>query len=175
MTTTAFQPAKAKLKLGSVDDKSITVEAQYNPKELQVEQGVPWQKPGAATQAGTQPASGGDDDPLALEFTGVQARTMTIEMLFDGVEESGRSVNVKEQVAILEQLARVQDPKSTDDKKRRPHFCIVTWGDRGLPSFRCVIENLTTKYSMFSSDGLPLRATCTVKLKEASRVDKEKK
>ena len=30
-----------------------------------------------------------------------------------------------------------------------------------------VIESLSTKYSMFSSEGEPLRATCTVKLKEA--------
>jgi hypothetical protein len=50
---------------------------------------------------------------------------------------------------------------------------VVAWGDRGLPKFQCVIESLSTKYSMFSSDGQPLRATCTVKLKEATSVDKK--
>ena len=36
--------------------------------------------------------------------------------------------------------------------------------------FRCVIESLSTKYTMFSDQGVPLRATCTVKLKEADTV-----
>ena len=58
---------------------------------------------------------------------------------------------------------------------RRPHHCVVSWGDRGLPKFQCVIESLSTKYTMFSSDGKPLRATCTVKLKEATSVDKKGK
>jgi len=38
-----------------------------------------------------------------------------------------------------------------------------------------VIESLSTKYSMFSSEGEPLRATCTVKLRKPKIVDKEKK
>jgi hypothetical protein len=100
---------------------------------------------------------------------------MTVEMLFDGYEEGGRSVNVAACVGVLEELARVRDPSSTDEKMRRPHHCTVSWGERGLPRFDCVIENLSTKYSMFSSDGKPLRATCTVKLKEAKSVDKKKK
>jgi hypothetical protein len=58
---------------------------------------------------------------------------------------------------------------------RRPHQCVVAWGGRGLPSFQCVFEALSTKYTMFSSDGEPLRATCTVKLKEAHAVDKKGK
>ncbi|HVK87178.1 MAG TPA: hypothetical protein VM513_23820 [Kofleriaceae bacterium] len=224
-SNSSFQPAKAKLTIGSLDDTSLTVSAQYNPKELQVDQNVPWKKPEAATQTSTQPAAGGsgaggaggggagaggggggaggggggaggggaggggaggatgnaggssgpDENYMALEFTGAEGRTMSVEMLFDGYEGGGRTVDVASKVAVLEKLARVIDPRSPDEKKRRPHHCVVTWGERGLPSFKCVIENLSTKYSMFSSDGKPLRATCTVKLKEAVRVDKDKK
>ena len=36
--------------------------------------------------------------------------------------------------------------------------------------FKCVIEQISTKYTMFSSGGAPLRATVTLKLKEAERV-----
>jgi len=171
-----FSQPTAKLTIGSLDESGVQVQAQYNPKELQVDQTVPWKKPDAANQTGTQKSSS-SDDPIALEFTGAEGRTMSVELLFDQYEEfgGGRVVNVASQVAILETLARVRDPKSSDEKMRRPHQCVVAWGGRGLPSFKCVIESLSTKYTVFSSDGEPLRATCTVKLKEAHAVEKKAK
>lgn len=174
----SFEPARAKLSIGSLDESGVTVSAQYNPKELQVDQAVPWKKPDSANKSGSQGegSGGGDDGGIALEFTGAEGRSMSVEMLFDGYEPgNGRSVDVASQVAILETLASVRDPKSKDEKMRRPHHCVVSWGDRGLPKFKCVIESLSTKYSMFSSEGKPLRATCTVKLKEADNVDKKGK
>jgi len=170
---TAFSQPTVKLTIASADEQGIRVEAQYNPKELQLDQSVPWKKPDAANQTGSQKGSGANADPIALEFTGAEGRTMTIEFLFDGYEKSGRTVDVKGQVALLEQLARVRNPTEPDETKRRPHQCVVSWGG-ALPKFECVIESLSTKYTMFSSEGMPLRATCTVKLKEAHAVDKKK-
>jgi hypothetical protein len=63
----------------------------------------------------------------------------------------------------------VLDPTSPDETLRRPHMCVVTWGTT-VPTFKCVIESLSVKYTMFSDQGVPLRATCTVKLKEADTV-----
>jgi len=172
-----FERATARLTIGSTDenDEDHTVTAQYNPQELQIDQNVPWKKPDAANQTGSQKAPKGGDDPIALEFTGAEGRTMTVELLFDGAEgdKSPRYVNVQKQIAILETLARVRDPKSTKENERRPHQCVVAWGSNGLPSFKCVIESLSTKYLMFDRDGTPLRAKCTVKLKEAHAVDKK--
>lgn len=172
-----FERANAKLTIGSVDvaTPEFTVEAQYNPQELQIDQNVPWKKPDAANQTGTQKAPKGGEDPIALEFTGAEGRTMTVELLFDGAEgeKSPRYVNVQKQIAILEALARVRDAKSTKENERRPHQCVVSWGANGLPSFQCVIESLSTKYLMFDREGTPLRAKCTVKLKEAHAVDKK--
>jgi hypothetical protein len=166
-----FSQPTVKLTIASKDDPSIQVSAQYNPKELQVDQTVPWKKPDAANQTGSEKPSG-DADPIALEFTGAEGRTMTVEMLFDGYEQKQ---SVAGKVGILEALARVRNPDDPDEKKRRPHQCVVAWGGAGLPSFLCVIESLSTKYTMFSPEGMPLRATCTVKLKEAHAVDKKGK
>jgi hypothetical protein len=184
----SFEPARAKLTIGSLDDTGLTVSAQYNPKELGVEQAVPWKKQepansSGAAQGGTGGGGGGGsaggakepDNRMAIEFVGAEGRTMTVELLFDGYEPEGRFVNVTAQVAMLQQMCTVIDGGSSKEEKRRPHHCVVSWGQRGLPKFECVIESLSTKYSMFSSDGEPLRATCTVKLKEAKIVDKEKK
>jgi hypothetical protein len=163
-----FSKPTAKLTIASKDEPGIRVPAQYNPKELQVDQTVPWKKPEAANQTGSEKGSG--DDPIALEFTGAEGRTMSVELLFDGYEQNK---SIAGEVGLLEQLARVRNPGEKDETKRRPHQCIVSWGGSGLPSFECVIESLSTKYTMFSSEGTPLRATCTVKLKEAHAVDKK--
>jgi len=165
-----FSQPTVKLTIASKDEPGIRVPAQYNPKELQVDQTVPWKKPDAANQTGSEQGSGGKD-PIALEFTGAEGRTMTVELLFDGFEQNR---SVAGQIAALETLARVREPENPDETKRRPHQCIVSWGGAGLPSFECVIESLSTKYTMFSPEGMPLRATCTVKLKEAHAVDKKK-
>ena len=74
---------------------------------------------------------------------------------------------------MLETLASVIEPGSKKADLRRPHRCMVTYGTT-IAGFRCVIESLSTKYSMFNAAGDPLRATCTLKLKEADVVSMAK-
>jgi hypothetical protein len=144
--------------IGSLDDTGLTVEAQYNPKELQVDKNIPWQKKNQANKTG---ATG-----IQLEFTGAEGRSMSVELLFDGYEQKA---SVSSPIEMLNQMASVIDPTSTDENKRRPHLCVCTWGST-VDNFKCVIESLSAKYTMFGEDGTPLRATCTVKLKEADAV-----
>ena len=175
-----FKPPSSHIWIGSMDQgedaEPLVVHAQYNPAALEVAQNVPWKKPDAATQGGAQAKGAGkDENYMTLEFTGAEGRTISLELLFDEYEKDTSSrkpkKSVAEMVKRLETLAAVRDPTSSDEKLRRPHHCVVVWGSV-LPRFECVIEGLTTKYSMFSSDGVPLRATCTVKLKEALKTEK---
>jgi hypothetical protein len=154
-----FIPPGAKISIGSLDEAGISVDAQYNPKELQIDKSVPWQKHNKANANGLQ-----------LEFTGAEGRTMSIDLLFDGYEENA---SIQDSVAVLEKLATVREPNSSEDDMRRPHHCVVVWGQVMGGSdnkFKCVIEQISTKYTMFSQGGIPLRATVTLKLKEAERV-----
>jgi hypothetical protein len=154
--------------IGSVDEKTLTVEAQYNPKELQIDRTVPWQK---NPQSNKAPEKG-----IQLEFTGAEGRTMAVEMLFDGYEKNDTKA-VMDNVKVLNTLASVRKPGNPDENLRRPHLCVVTWGkaDNSMwgtsdNKFQCVIDSLSIKYTMFSPEGEPLRATCTVHLKEADVV-----
>jgi phage protein U len=154
-------PKQGVIWIGSVDDGGLTVTAQYNPKELQVDKNIPWSKKNQANQA--------NPTGLHLEFTGAEGRTMSVELLFDEYEKPNGSVAAA--VAALNKMASVIDGESSDENKRRPHLCLAAWGST-VSSFKCVIESLSTKYTMFSESGAPLRATCTVKLKEADVVSK---
>ena len=159
--TTPFQPAQRKLTIGSLDKPSLTVSAHYNPHELQIDKQIPWGTHGARdNQNKSEPAPPGQD---SLEFNGAPTRTMSIELLFDAYEQKE---SIQPLITSLEKMSSVRDPSSDDDEERRPHFCIVVWGE-DIPNFRCVIEGLVVKYTMFDTRGMPLRAVCSVKLKEA--------
>jgi len=157
------------LTLFSLDGSKPQVEAQYNPKEFQIERTIPWTEHkhvnGASPKQKGQNAN--DRGALSLEFTGNQPRSITVELLFDGYE-SGTSV--QPQIDTLESMAQPIDPSSTTEKKKRPHFLVLLWGEMARP-FRCVMEQLTIKYTVMSPEGRALRATATVKLKEANRMD----
>jgi hypothetical protein len=144
--------------IGSIDKPALEVAAQYNPKELQVDKSVPWQK---NPQSNKSPKAG-----IQLEFTGAEGRSMSLEMLFDKYE---KGESVAPEINMLNDMASPIDAGSNDENLRRPHLCAVVWGST-IPRFTCVIESVSTKYTMFSSTGDPLRATCTVKLKEANSV-----
>ena len=152
--------------IGSVDEEGkYDVTAQwenrsdlqiYNPKELQVDKNVPWK---VNPQANKSPEKG-----IQLEFSGAEGRTMSIELLLDGYEQNQ---SVVKEVGKLNSLASPRKPGKVDENERRPHLCLVTWGET-IDKFTCVIESLSVKYTMFSVTGTPLRATCTLKLKEAN-------
>jgi hypothetical protein len=150
---------KGVVSIGTVDHApdfpAIEVKAQYNPKELSVEFAVPWN---VNPQSNKAPQKG-----IQLEFTGAQGRSMSLELTFDGYETN---TSVADSIRDLHKMASVKKAGDADENKRRPYMCVVTWGDT-VQNFRCVIESLSTKYTMFSETGVPLRATCIVKLKEA--------
>ena len=150
-------PTSEFITIGSVDDGGPPdVVARYNPKELQVDKNVPWK---VNPQANKSPDKG-----IQLEFSGAEGRSMSLELLFDGYEDN---LSVADSVKSLDTLASPRKAGNTDENLRRPYLCMVTWGET-VDKFTCVIESLSTKYTMFSDKGVPLRATCTVKLKEAN-------
>jgi len=174
MTTTSpksFGSATTKISIGSAEPgkEKLKVVAQYNPKELQFDKSVPWSKVNEANKSnGKSTQSQG----IHLEFTGAEGRTMGLELFFDQWEVgSGSHADVVQSIATLEQLASVIVPGSKKEDERRPHRCVVNYG---AINFRCVIESISTKYLMFDAKGNPLRATVTLKLKEADVVSMAK-
>lgn len=167
--TAAFLPARAKLCIGSLDDPDLEVRAQYNPKELQIDKQLQWND--AKSRDNRSKNRQDSSDQSDLEFKAGPPRSITIELLFDGYE---RGESIEPDVMALEQMSSVEDAEApgSEEDKRRPHHCIITWGasSGGMRPFRCVIESLAVKYTMWDHGGLPLRATCTVKVKEAQKM-----
>lgn len=151
-----FTRATVKLTIGSLDEPGLCVETDYNPKEISLARTVPWSDKNHVGK-----------DPLDPEFTGSPPRSLDLELLFDAVEQG---LSLQGIITNLETMATPSDITSSDVTKRRPHYCLVTWGQgerAAFPPLRCVIESLTTKITMFARDGAPLRLMVTLKVREA--------
>jgi hypothetical protein len=147
--TDLFQAPLTKLSIASCERgaQALSVRAQYNPKELALDMPVPW------TEHGDE----------IVEFGHVACRSLTVELLFDGFEQA---TSIQPYLDVLVALASPVRPIGHEHVPHRPHLCVVAWGERGIPPYRCVIESLSTKYVKFGRDGAPLRAVATLKLKE---------
>src|SRR5215475_6387901 len=98
----SFDPAQKKLSIGTVDyiGGQFHVDAQYNPKELQVDMPVQWSKHNMENKTEAAKERG----ELHLVFTGADSRSMQVEMLFDGYEQKK---SIADKVALLEKMASV--------------------------------------------------------------------
>jgi hypothetical protein len=136
------------------------VVAQFNPKEVQVDDGATWTYHHKTSK------------PSELEFTGSSPSGMSFELMFDGFD-SGTCV-----IAELDKLRALIKPVEIGKGVMRPPKVIVIWAagepnranphSPSFPRFEAVVESVNVKYTMFSADGTVLRATASVKLKSAS-------
>ena len=150
-----FTPPTERLLIGTVDGKLVEVAAQYNPKELSIQAQAKWD-----AVNGNGKKMGGSQ---ALSWSGTEPQIITAELLFDGVEED---VSIRPLIDTLISLTEPRDLASRHDWERRPPLCVAVWGvDK---QFRCVVQSVQTKITTFAKDGRPLRAVCTVTLKEAN-------
>jgi len=149
----------AKLTITSLDSNA-TFTAQLNPKEVVVHKPVPWEK--AKTSKGDKPE---------VTFTSAEGRSMSFELFFDTFE-----ANTDVQTVYIDKLMAfaLQIDGSGSEDKRRPPRVKVQWGIGAL-HFEGVVEAIDCKYTMFTPEGKPVRATCGVKLSEASHASVRKK
>ena len=122
------------------------LEAQFNPKEIEFDRTIPWWYDRRV--------------PVPPQFLGVEPARMSFELLFDGVEQSK---SVQPRLDTLHLLS------SVDEAFHHPPKVRVAWGSAAgaMPTFDGVIEAASVRYLTFAGNGVPLRATATVKLIEA--------
>ena len=128
----------------------------FNPKEYSLEKSVEWDAEKAFTDA-PQP-----------EFKAPKPMTLSVTLQFDTYEER---TNVRDKwVRQLEKLTMMtgdlpKDGKKaskSDKQKFRPPTILFIWGRF---TFKGVVESLSQKYTMFLSDGTPVRAECALKIR----------
>jgi hypothetical protein len=147
-----------------------TIDFQYNPSELSFQKGVQI----------AEIAIPGLDSPL-LQFVRGQNETLTLDLFFDTTDETGIGGTP---VSVLTKSDRIYQLVKIDPSTHAPPICRFEWNNEfpgsGLSdaiagqkrtSFQCLVETVRHKYTQFSDQGVPQRATLNVTLREYKTLD----
>lgn len=162
---------KASLLATYSDGSSDTVEVQFNPTDFTLEK--------AAQLA--EIAIPGLDSPI-LQFVRGQTEKMTVELFFDTTEH-GTGAGATSVTTLTD---RIYSLVKIEPDGHAPPICRFDWntsfpgahlspwtGSQRRNYFDCVVESVRQKFTFFSPEGVPLRATLTLSLREYKTLDKQ--
>jgi nucleoid-associated protein YgaU len=147
------------------------IPVQFNPTQLSFSKGV---------QVAEIPIPG-LDSPL-IQFVRGQDETLALDLFFDSTENGmgAGATSVTQSSDQIYQLVKIE-PDS-----HAPPICEFIWnnafpgadisekmGNQKRNSFKCVVESVRHQYTLFSPEGIPLRATVSVSLREYKTLDEQ--
>lgn len=132
--------------------KKGPIKVLFNPTEYALETGnqYSWQ---------TIP---GLSQPIA-QFVSGETPTLTMELFFDSYEKSQD---------VRDYTSKIVDLINIDEELHVPPLCKFVWGSL---SFQGIIEKVSQRYTMFHTNGKPVRATLNVTFKQVHTVQEQLK
>jgi nucleoid-associated protein YgaU len=149
------EPAKIKItNLETGDDLKV----QYNPPDYSLSKGAQI----------AEIAIPGLDSPL-LQFIRGTNEKITLKLFFDTTDDG---TDVREKTKSFYNLAKM-DPETHAVPK-----CWITWGKAGkikgdYSDFYGIVENISQNFTLFSSDGIPLRADLEITFREYKTLEEQ--
>jgi nucleoid-associated protein YgaU len=150
--------------LARKDDTSVRVTFLFNPKELTVEKSNQFAEvdiPGLSS-------------PI-FQFVRGNARSVTMDLFFDTYEDGTDVRSYTDKItgwdagSMLSNLpGAAKGLMDIDSDLHAPPICLFIWG---AFVFQCIIERVSKRFTMFLPEGIPVRATLSVTLKEYKEVD----
>lgn len=126
------------------------IDFQFNPEKIQLNRSANWKGPEKNSQGSV----------TAHEYKGPEPATLTLEMLLDATDKEDGDVSPQVD-ALMDACAPTEKSKGTGTPL--PAFAIFGW-DKVY--FRGFIQSVDATYLLFRETGKPVRAKCTIKLKE---------
>jgi hypothetical protein len=147
------------------------IEVQFNPTEYSLDKG-------AQVAEITIP---GLDSPL-LQFVRGQGERLTMDLFFDTTEDG----TGKGATSVTTLTDKVYGLVKIEPDGHAPPVCSFLWnhrfpgadlasrmGNQRRTEFQCVVESVKQKFTLFSPEGVPLRATLTVAFREYKTLDEQ--
>ena len=140
-------------KIGGEDkDVAPKLTFPFNPKDYSITRSADWSANRA--KSGVPEA----------QYNGPKPSQITVELFLDDTEpkEKGKPKLTE----IVDQLLKACNPTEDTKSKNKPSapFVIFQWGTN--ISFKGYLEQVAVKYTLFRSDGTPVRGTATLTIKE---------
>lgn len=144
-------------------------DVQFNPTEFSLDKGAQI----------AEIAIPGLDTPL-LQFIRGQNEKLTVDLFFDSTEKGmGKGAT-----SVTTLTDRVYELVKIEPAGHAPPICTFMWnasfpgadisehaGNQRRTYFDCLVESIKQKFTLFSPEGIPLRATLTLTLREYKTLD----
>lgn len=132
----------------------MSLRFQYNPTEYTISKSAQW----------TRPETSGSESTTNPQYSTSLPATVQMEAFFDAFEEPAGDVS--KDVETLLQWTR-PTPPSIAKGKPQPPLLAFQWGvSQVLTDFRGFLKSVNARYTMFRTDGTPIRATANITLEE---------
>jgi contractile injection system tube protein/LysM domain-containing protein len=143
---------KAKLIIESPTVTPNIIDFKFNPTEYQIQK---------SNNFSDIPIPGLESPPI--QFVRGNGEKLTVELLAD---TSDTLEDVREKY-----VNKVRGLMRINKESHAPPIVSFVWGKSNLNKFKGVIESLNVTYTLFSPEGVPLRAKLSLSLKEYRPVD----
>lgn len=149
--------ADQKAEIFRVDNPSVKVTCQFNPKDFSITKNIKW----------TQKVINGKNTGV-WEFSGGEAQDLTVNLIFDSTDTG---TDVRDKYANLLKMAEIDtSKKNPQTRKGEPPECKFQWGS--YLSFSGFIKSIGQEFILFKADGTPLRARLKVTFCETANPPK---
>lgn len=115
-----------------------------------------------------------------VQFVRGDAETLSLELFFDSTQDGtgAAATSVADKVIAFQKMVSIQGDLHT------PPLVIVSWGadfpgpamggyETAATEFKAVVLSVARRFTLFSPDGKPLRATVTVSLKQYATMEEQ--
>ncbi|MFD5970224.1 LysM peptidoglycan-binding domain-containing protein [Streptomyces sp. NPDC060311] len=127
---------------------------EFNPAQLTLTRRARWNAtPVAAVREAAKP-----------EFLGAEPREMTLEIFLDTSMKPDAQTVLKKVESLLDCCEVTA--KSLGADQPSPPWVVFEWGSFSTARFTAYVASVEASYTLFSTTGVPIRATCQVALVE---------
>lgn len=127
---------------------------EFNPAQLTLTRRARWNAtPVAAVREAAKP-----------EFLGAEPREMTLEIFLDTSMKPGANTVLKKVESLLDCCEVTAKSLAADQPS--PPWVVFEWGSFSTARFTAYVASIEASYTLFSTTGVPIRATCQVTLVE---------
>ncbi|BAH40479.1 MAG TPA: LysM peptidoglycan-binding domain-containing protein [Gemmatimonas aurantiaca] len=154
-------------------DEMEFIPVQFNPTEYTLTKGAQL----------AEIAIPGLDTPL-IQFVRGQTETLALDLYFDTTDD-GMGTNATSVTTLTDQIYQLV---KIEPDTHAPPVCSFLWhkkfpgsdvsekvGNQRRSDFQCVVESVKQRFTLFSPEGVPLRAIVTVSLREYKTLDEQLK
>ena len=156
------------------------IEVLFNPTSYSISKSVTWNPAeNSNSNGGEQSKTQRALNAPILTFGGGGSRQLTLELIFDVTEPINGSIiddvrqDVRQEtnkIVALTRIERLEPP--------RPPTCLIFWGNSPSNSdfpFKGVVSSLTQNFTLFKSNGNPVRANLALTFTEVLDPDEDKR